>query len=150
MRISGKPYSHPVLALPCAHAATLPDGRVLQLPIHKLKNSPWAPASLIINQAGFAVVEVLASALAERLTVYAPEIIVDLPTLGLTLAAAVARKLDHACYVPFGTSEKFWCRQELSVSVSSVTTPDQQKRLFMNPRMLPSCCTVGESHWSTM
>lgn len=99
------------LAPPGAHATTLPEGRVLRVPIRKLKNGPGALASLIINQASFALVEVLASALAERLTVYALEIIVGLPTLGLTLAAAVARKLGHARYVPFGTSEKFWCRQ---------------------------------------
>ena len=124
-------------APPGAHAATLPDGRVLMLPIRKLKNGQGALASLIINQAGFAVVEALAAALAGRLAPYRPEIVVGLPTLGLTLAGAVAQQLGHARYVPFGTSEKFWYRPELSVPISSVTTPDQVKRLFVDPRMLP-------------
>ncbi len=124
-------------APPGAHAATLPDGRVLMLPLRKLKNGQGTLASLIINQACFAVVDALAAALAERLALYRPEIVVGLPTLGLTLASAVAQKLGHARYVPLGTSEKFWYRPELSVPISSVTTPDQQKRLFVDPRMLP-------------
>ncbi len=124
-------------APPGAHAATLPDGRVLMLPVRKLKNGQGTLASLIINQASFAVVEALASALAERLATYQPDIVAGLPTLGLTLAAAVAQKLGHPRYVPLGTSEKFWYRPELSVPISSVTTPDQEKRLFIDPRMLP-------------
>ena len=59
------------------------------------------------------------------------------PTLGLTLAAAVARDLGFARYVPLGTSRKFWYEEELSVPLSSITTPEQQKRLYVDPRMLP-------------
>ncbi len=62
---------------------------------------------------------------------------VGLPTLGLTLAAAVAQKLGHPRFVPLGTSRKFWYREELSVPLSSITTPDQSKRLYIDPRMLP-------------
>lgn len=127
----------PANAPATAYAATLPDGRVLMLPIRKLKNGQGALASLIVNQASFAVVDALAASLAGRLAAYRPEIVVGLPTLGLTLAAAVAQKLGHERYVPFGTSEKFWYRPELSVPISSVTTPDQEKRLFVDPRMLP-------------
>ncbi|MDE2239779.1 MAG: phosphoribosyltransferase [Rhodospirillales bacterium] len=124
-------------APPSAFPATLPDGRVLLLPIRRLKNGQGGLASLIINQASFAVVDALAEVLAERLAPYRPEIVAGLPTLGLTLAAAVAQKLGHARYVPFGTSEKFWYDAALSVPISSVTTPDQTKRLFVDPRMLP-------------
>ncbi len=60
-----------------------------------------------------------------------------LPTLGLTLAAAVAQKLGHARYVPLGTSRKFWYEDALSVPLSSITTPEQAKRLYIDPRMLP-------------
>ncbi len=60
-----------------------------------------------------------------------------LPILGLTLAGAVARKLGHGRYVPLGTSRKFWYRDDLSVALSSITTPEQQKRLYVDPRMLP-------------
>ncbi|MFL5019166.1 MAG: phosphoribosyltransferase, partial [Rhizobium sp.] len=47
------------------------------------------------------------------------------------------QKLGHDRYVPLGTSRKFWYRDELSVALSSITTPTQQKRLYIYPRMLP-------------
>lgn len=62
--------------------------------------------------------------------------VVGLPTLGLTLAAAVARHLGHKRYVPLGTSRKFWYLEELSVPMSSITTK-QEKRLYIDPRMMP-------------
>ncbi len=49
----------------------------------------------------------------------------------------MAQKLGHKRYVPLGTSRKFWYRDELSVPLSSITTPTQQKRLYIDPRMLP-------------
>lgn len=117
--------------------ATLPDGRQLLLPIRPLADGRHALASLIINQASFAVQDALATALATALEETAPDIIVGLPTLGLTLAAAVAQKLGHSRYVALGTSRKFWYSDELSVSLSSITTPDHKKRLYVDPRMLP-------------
>jgi adenine/guanine phosphoribosyltransferase-like PRPP-binding protein len=119
------------------YAAQFEDGRILVLPIRHLPDGKRALASLIINQASFAVVDALAAELAAKLADFAPEIIVGLPTLGLTLASAVAHKLGHARYVPLGTSKKFWYRHELSVPISSITTPDQVKRLYADPRMLP-------------
>ncbi len=119
------------------YPARFDDGRVLMLPVRPLPDAKRALASLIINQASFQVVEALAADLAGKLQKYMPEIIVGLPTLGLTLAAAVARHLGHARYIPLGNSEKFWYRAELSVPVSSITTPDQVKRLYIDPRMLP-------------
>jgi len=119
------------------YPARFDDGRILMLPVRPLPDSRHALASLVINQASFAVVDALASALARKLAAFSPEVIVGLPTLGLTLAAAVAQRLGHSRYVPLGTSAKFWYREELSVPLSSVTTPDQRKRLFIDPRMLP-------------
>jgi adenine/guanine phosphoribosyltransferase-like PRPP-binding protein len=119
------------------YPARLDDGRVLLLPIRHMPDGKRALASLIINQASFAVVDVLAESLARKLSSYRPDIIVGLPTLGLTLAAAVARALGHTRYVPLGNSAKFWYRAQLSVPLSSVTTPDQAKRLYIDPRMLP-------------
>jgi len=113
------------------------DGRQLLLPIRPLPDGRRALASLIINQASFAVLDAIATDLAGQLAAFQPEIIAGLPTLGLTLAAAVAQKLGHARYVPLGTSRKFWYREELSVPLSSVTTPDQEKRLYVDPRMIP-------------
>lgn len=117
--------------------ATLDDGRQLQLPIRPLSDKQHALASLIVNQAAFDVVDALSDDLAAKLKAFEPDVIVGLPTLGLTLASEVARKLDHSRYVPLGTSRKFWYEEELSVPLSSITTPDQIKRLYIDPRMLP-------------
>jgi adenine/guanine phosphoribosyltransferase-like PRPP-binding protein len=121
------------------YPARLPDGRQLALPIRVLPASDGARgiASLIVNQASFAVQDALADALAERLRPLDLDVVVGLPTLGLTLASAVARALGHSRYVPLGTSQKFWYREELSVPLSSVTSPGQGKRLWIDPRMLP-------------
>ncbi len=119
------------------YVVALADGRQLRLPIRPLPGGESALVSLIVNQASFAVVDALAADLAAKLTTLAPEVILGLPTLGLTLAAAVAQKLGHARYIPLGTSAKFWYAENLSVPLSSVTTPEQQKRLYIDPRMLP-------------
>ncbi|WP_211253669.1 phosphoribosyltransferase [Haematobacter massiliensis] len=119
------------------YTATLADGRRLRLPIRPLPDGRHGLASLIINQASFAVLDALATDLAAHLADFEPDVVVGLPTLGLTLAAEVARKLGHTRYVPLGTSRKFWYAEALSVPLSSVTTPDQVKRLYMDPRMLP-------------
>lgn len=119
------------------YPAELADRRQIRLPIRPLPDGKHALASLIINQASFVVVEALAEDLAARLAVFSPDMVVGLPTLGLTLAAAVARQLGHTRYVPLGTSRKFWYEDRLSVPLSSITTPDQVKRLYVDPRMLP-------------
>jgi adenine/guanine phosphoribosyltransferase-like PRPP-binding protein len=119
------------------YPARFDDGRTLLLPIRAVADGRHGLASLIINQASFDVIDAIASDLAAKLAVFQPDIVVGLPTLGLTLASAVAQKLGHKRYVPFSTSRKFWYRDELSVALSSITTPDQQKRLYVDPRMLP-------------
>jgi adenine/guanine phosphoribosyltransferase-like PRPP-binding protein len=119
------------------YPARFDDGSILLLPIRHLPDGKHALASLIINQASFTVVDALAKSLAQKLAPFEPDVIVGLPTLGLTLASAVAQKLGHTRYIPLGNSAKFWYRAQLSVPLSSVTTPDQQKRLFIDPRMLP-------------
>ena len=119
------------------YPATLADGRQVLLPIRPLADGRHALASLIVNQASFAVLDALADDLAARLAAFAPDVVIGLPTLGLTLASEVARKLGHARYVPLGTSRKFWYDEALSVPLSSITTPDQIKRLYVDPRMLP-------------
>lgn len=116
--------------------AELSDGRQIRLPIRPLADGKHALASLIVNQAGFAVVDALAKELASSLAAFEPDVIIGLPTLGLTLASEVAKHLGHSRYVPLGTSRKFWYLDELSVPMSSITT-QQQKRLYIDPRMLP-------------
>lgn len=116
-----------------AFPASLEDGRRLLLPIRPLADGKHALASLIINQASFPVQDMLAAALAEKLRPFAPDVVVGLPTLGLTLAAAVARALGHSRYVPLGTSRKFWYQDALSVPLSSITTPGQGKAALYRP-----------------
>jgi adenine/guanine phosphoribosyltransferase-like PRPP-binding protein len=126
------------------YPARLPDGRVLRLPIRALgaaspaaRDAPQqAVASLIVNQASFVVVEALGALLAGGLQQACgptPCVIVGLPTLGLTLAAATARALGHERYVPLGTSRKFWYDEALSAEVESITSPGRAKRIYLDP-----------------
>lgn len=115
---------------------TLGGGLQLKLPIRPLAGTDNALASLIVNQASFEVLNLLADDLTQKIKEFDVDVVVGLPTLGLTLASEVARRLGHSRYVPFGTSRKFWYLDELSVPMSSITTA-QQKRLYIDPRMLP-------------
>ena len=91
------------------YPARLPDRRVLMLPIRQLASEPThAVASLLLNQAALEVVDTLAGMLAAQLRAIEAVTVIGLPTLGLTLASAVARELGHARYVPMGYSRKFW------------------------------------------
>jgi adenine/guanine phosphoribosyltransferase-like PRPP-binding protein len=116
--------------------ARMPNGDVLHLPIRPLDDGVHGLASLIINQASFAVQEQLAAMLAQLLVPFDPEIVVGLPTLGLTLAGLTAKALGHSRYVPLGTSRKFWYDERLSVGMSSITTA-AERRLYLDPRLLP-------------
>lgn len=108
----------------------------LLLPIRQLADGRGV-ASLIVNQASFAVLDALADDLAARLTRHRPDVIVGVPTLGLTLAEGIARRLGHGRMVPLGTSRKFWYDEALSVDLRSITSPGGGKRLYIDPRMLP-------------
>ena len=75
-----------------AYVATF-DGGQLRLPIRVFSDGEQALASLIINQASFDVQEALAKALAAKIAGFDIDVVIGLPTLGLTLASAVARHL---------------------------------------------------------
>ena len=132
------------------YPAPLDDEFELRLPIRVLPDGEHALCSLIVNQASFAVVDTLASRLARQLAPFDPEVIVGLPTLGLTLADAVARRLGHPRYIACGTSREFWYEDRLSVPVASVTTPDE-KRLYLDPRLGDgaSLAITGGNHVAT-
>ncbi|KAJ8064804.1 hypothetical protein OCU04_007114 [Sclerotinia nivalis] len=84
------------------------------------------------------VVDELSDFLAELVGPFHPEVIIGLPTLGLTLAPIVARKLGLKRYVPLGYSRKFWYDDSLSASVSSITSPELGlKRVYLDPHQLP-------------
>jgi adenine/guanine phosphoribosyltransferase-like PRPP-binding protein len=120
------------------YPARLPDGRQIALPIRVLPgDGSRAVASLIVNQASFAVEDALADAMTEALRPLGADVVIGVPTLGLPLANAVARRLGHPRMVALGTSRKFWYDEGLSEPMSSITSPEQVKRLYLDPRMLP-------------
>ena len=121
-----------------SYPASFPDGRQLLLPLRVLPgDGTEAVASLIVNQASFAVEDALAAAMADLVAPLAPEVVIGVPTLGLPLANNVARRLGHARMVALGTSRKFWYRDELSAPLSSITSPTHAKTIFLDPRSLP-------------
>jgi len=119
------------------YPAILPDGRQIALPIRTLPgDGARAVASLIVNQASFAVEDALSDAMTQALRPLGADVVVGVPTLGLPLANAVARRLGHSRMVALGTSRKFWYDEGLSEPMSSITSPGQIKRLYLDPRML--------------
>lgn len=122
---------------PNFYPADLPDGRQILLPIRVLPgDGARAVASLIINQASFAVEDALAGVMAELVVPFEPQVIIGVPTLGLPLANNVARRLGHPRMVALGTSRKFWYDDALSEPMASITSPDAGKTLYLDPRML--------------
>ena len=93
-------------------------------------------ASLIANQASFAVVDALAQMMTDLALSAAVDVIVGLPTLGLTFAPLVAQRLEHERYVPLGYSRKFWYDDALSEPISSITSPKGDKRLYLDPNIV--------------
>lgn len=121
-----------------AFPATLPDGRQLLLPIRALPDGQGrAVASLIVNQAAFAVEDALADIMAEQWHELRPDVVIGVPTLGLSLANSLARRLGHARMVPLGTSRKFWYTDALSEPIRSITSPGKGKVMYLDPRMVP-------------
>src|SRR5205823_3216736 len=92
---------------------------------------------LISNQASLVVLDALIEAMTTLLAAAQPDIIIGVPTLGLPLAEGVARRLGHSRLLPLSTSRKFWHREDLSEPLSSITTPERRKSLFIDPRLLP-------------
>lgn len=120
------------------YAATLPDGRQLRLPIRTLPgDGTHGVAGLIVNQASFVVLDALADHLAARLRPIGADIVVGVPTLGLSLAEGVARRLGHTRLAPLSTSRKFWYSDDLSEPLWSITTPERKRSLYLDPRLLP-------------
>lgn len=120
------------------YPAVLGDGRQLRLPIRVLPgDGTSAVASLVINQASFVVEDALAAGMASLIAAVGADVVIGVPTLGLPLANNVARRLGHGQMVALGTSRKFWYREDLSAPMSSITSPNQQKTIFLDPRSLP-------------
>ena len=78
---------------------TLPDLRYLVLPIRPLNNATNdAVVSLLVNQASISVVEELGTFLADLVRPFEVEVVIGLPTLGLSLAPIVAMGLGQGKY----------------------------------------------------
>lgn len=122
------PAATPLKLLPWQYhvLVTHPDNRVLKPPICPLAHDPTqAVAWLLVKQASIHVDEELGIFLAEKISPYNLDIIIGLPTLGLTLAPTVAQRLGHARYVPMGYSKKFWYQDDLSTNHFSGTTREK-------------------------
>jgi adenine/guanine phosphoribosyltransferase-like PRPP-binding protein len=137
IRPAGGFADHVAAGLSNLYPARLPGGREIALPIRQLPAGDRALASLIVNQASFAVEDALAGAMAREAAAFAPALVVGVPTLGLPLAANVARRLGHPRMVALGTSRKFWYDDALSEPLHSITSPAEGKRIYLDPRMLP-------------
>ncbi len=116
------------------YAAPMPDRRALWLPLRDL--GAYAVAGLIANQVAFRVLDRLVAWLTEAVAPYRAEILFGLPTLGHAVAPALARALGHTRWIAAGHSRKLWYDEALSVSASSITTPDA-RRMWLDPRTLP-------------
>ncbi|MFC7207125.1 phosphoribosyltransferase [Comamonas endophytica] len=117
-----------------SYPARLRDGRYLLLPLRGLPgDATRCMTSLVANQAALEVVQALTQAMVEQARDFPVDAVVGLPTLGLSFAPAVARGLGHARFVPLGFSRKYWYRDELSEPVRSISSPGQDKRLYLDP-----------------
>jgi adenine/guanine phosphoribosyltransferase-like PRPP-binding protein len=67
---------------------------------------------------------------------FEPEAIVGIPTLGLTYARGVAGAIGLSDYVALGNSRKFWYDDSSSAPVVSVTSPEAQKSLYLDPSLV--------------
>jgi adenine/guanine phosphoribosyltransferase-like PRPP-binding protein len=109
----------------------------VQLPLLPLPpDATTAIVSLCITENSFDLEDRLSTAMAGLARELRPDVIVGMPTLGLVLAAAVAKKLGHPYYVPLSYSRKFWFDDALSVSVNSITSPGPEKKVYLDPRLL--------------
>jgi adenine/guanine phosphoribosyltransferase-like PRPP-binding protein len=115
----------------------LPDGDWALLPFLPLPpDFNTAIAYLCITENTFDLEDRLSTAMADLVRPLRADIVVGMPTLGMVLAASVAKKLGHPHYVPLSYSRKFWFEDELSVPVNSITTPVQPKTVYIDPRLI--------------
>jgi adenine/guanine phosphoribosyltransferase-like PRPP-binding protein len=117
------------------YPVALCNGTILNLPIQPLPGGREAIALLMSNQTDFAVEKELGASLSRVAAEFSPEAIVGIPTLGLDYARIVARDLGFPNYVALGNSRKFWYSDQHSVAVRSVTSPDANKKLYLDPML---------------
>jgi adenine/guanine phosphoribosyltransferase-like PRPP-binding protein len=114
----------------------LSDGCRLSLPLTPLPGGDIAVALLMSNQTSFLVERRLVERLTGLVRAAAPEAVVGIPTLGLTYARPVAEAVGLPDFVALGHSRKFWYDDALSEAAVSSTSPDQSKRVYLDPALL--------------
>lgn len=114
----------------------LNDGCRLNLPLTPLPGADMAVALLMSNQTTFQVDRHLVQRLTHLVRALAPETVVGIPTLGLSYARAVAENIGLPDFVALGHSRKFWYDDGLSETAVSATSPDQSKRVYLDPALL--------------
>jgi adenine/guanine phosphoribosyltransferase-like PRPP-binding protein len=114
----------------------LKDGCTLKLPLIALPGGEMAVALLMSNQTSFQVERHIVQRLTHVARAIAPEAVVGIPTLGLPYARAVAENIGLPDFVALGHSRKFWYDDELSEAAVSSTSPNQSKRIYLDPALL--------------
>ena len=119
-----------------SYPVRLLDGCRLRLPIVPLPGGSTAIALLMSNQTGFEVEHNLVRRLTALARAASPEAVVGIPTMGLSYARPVAEAIDLPDFVALGFSRKFWYDDALSEAALSSTSPDQSKRVYLDPGLL--------------
>lgn len=128
------PLDHPFNS---TYFIQLNDQSWLEIPLCALPNNREAIALLMSNQSSFPVIEHLTTLMAQKASTLQPDTIVAVPTMGLEYASRIAQKLGKTEYVAMGFSHKYWYDEAISEPVISTTSPDQQKKLYLDPHLLP-------------
>jgi len=119
------------------YPVALPNGHSLVIPIVPLPRQEGqeeqAISLLMSTELTFEVADVLGKLLAEKVAAFKPDVIVGIPTLGLSWAEKVARLLGHDHYVPLSTTKKFWF-QDSAAETSSITSGGG-KKLYLAPEV---------------
>ncbi len=118
------------------HLVVLRDGSGMSLPLTALPGGARAVALLMANQTSFDVERKIVARLVELARADAAQAIVGVPTLGLTYARPVAESLGLSDFVALGYSRKFWYDEALSQPTVSSTSPEHNKRLYLDPALL--------------
>jgi adenine/guanine phosphoribosyltransferase-like PRPP-binding protein len=119
-----------------SYPVRLGDGSHLVLPLKPLPMGDKAIALLMANQTSFEVERRVIERLTELVRAAAPEAVIGIPTLGLPYASRVAEAIGLPDFVALGHSRKFWYDDALSEVAVSSTSPDQNKRVYLDPALL--------------
>jgi adenine/guanine phosphoribosyltransferase-like PRPP-binding protein len=126
----------PAMSFATHYPVPLKDGCRLNLPLTPLPGGDMAVALLMSNQTSFEVERHIVQRLTDEVRAIGPNAVVGIPTLGLAYARAVAENIGLPDFVALGHSRKFWYDDELSESAVSSTSPDQSKKVYLDPALL--------------